>query len=179
MSDIELFQISGAGAFGAIIGWFVYYINRYRTGEVSFADITTLIGAIGGAGVLALFNNNPNLFAGYGIGLFIGFFSYFIALNIMINRSENFDVDWFLDGRRKRLSASHFIPGNRQETEGRVMTPMSEDPRVDEIHGRHPAAAPNVVVTTSGDVTVDGTVAVDQPQNVPAARAPGETKPTS
>lgn len=40
----------GAFAFGSIIGWYVYYINRYRKGDVGFNDITVLIGAIGGGG---------------------------------------------------------------------------------------------------------------------------------
>ena len=33
----------GAAGFGAIIGWYVYYINRYRKGDVQFSDLTTLV----------------------------------------------------------------------------------------------------------------------------------------
>ena len=41
-------QLIGAGCFGAILGWYLYYINRYRSGPVDFGDIITILGAIGG-----------------------------------------------------------------------------------------------------------------------------------
>ena len=94
-------QIAGAICFGALIGWYVYYINRYRKGDVQLSDIVTIIGAIGGGAVLALFKAGTDLFGGYGIGLAIGFFGYFIVLVFLVGVSKNFDVDWFLDGRRK------------------------------------------------------------------------------
>ncbi len=94
-------QIAGAICFGALIGWYVYYINRYRKSDVQLSDIVTLIGAIGGGAVLALFKAGTDLFGGYGIGLAIGFFGYFIVLIFLVGISKNFDVDWFLDGRRK------------------------------------------------------------------------------
>ena len=70
-------QIYGAVGFGTIVGWLVYYINRYRTGDVQFSDLATVIGILGGGAILALFPASTDLFGGYGIGLFIGFFSYF------------------------------------------------------------------------------------------------------
>jgi hypothetical protein len=94
-------QTIGALAFGLIIGWYVYYINRYRKGDVQLSDIVTLIGILGGTTVLSLFPAPSDLFAGYGIGLAIGFFSYFVLLVIFVALSDNFNVDWFLDGRRK------------------------------------------------------------------------------
>ncbi|MBK8903151.1 MAG: hypothetical protein IPM53_18335 [Anaerolineaceae bacterium] len=97
-------QIWGAIGFGAIIGWLVYYINRYRTGDVQFSDLATVIGILGGGAILALFPAATDLFGGYGIGLFAGFFSYFIYLNVQVAISRNFTVDWFLDGRSKRLA---------------------------------------------------------------------------
>lgn len=96
-------QILGAAGFGTIIGWLVYYINRYRTGDVQFSDLATVIGIIGGGAVLALFPEGTDLFGGYGIGLFVGFFSYFIVLNLQVARSKKFFVEWFLDGRSKKL----------------------------------------------------------------------------
>jgi hypothetical protein len=95
------FPSIGALAFGLLIGWYVYYINRYRKGDVQLTDIVTLIGILGGAAVTALFPAGSNLFAGYGIGLAIGFFSYYLLLLVLVTASKNFDVDWFLDGRRK------------------------------------------------------------------------------
>ena len=103
-------QILGAAGFGALIGWYVYYINRYRKGDVQVSDIVTLIGAIGGAAVLALFPAKSDLFGAYGIGLFAGFFGYFLVLIILVGVSKNFDVDYFLDGRRKVVGPDYFIP---------------------------------------------------------------------
>jgi hypothetical protein len=108
-------QLIGAGCFGAILGWYLYYINRYRTGLVDFGDIITILGAVGGASVLALFPSGTDMFGAYGIGLAVGFFGYYLILLGMVTRSENFDADYFLDGRRKRPVEPFYIPeGFRQ-----------------------------------------------------------------
>jgi hypothetical protein len=96
----ETIQLVGAGAFGALIGWYVYYINRYRRGDVQLGDLVAVLGVLGGAGVLALFPAQSALFGAYGIGLAIGFFGYFIVLVVLVSISPNFNADWFLDGRR-------------------------------------------------------------------------------
>lgn len=93
-------QLIGAAGFGALIGWYVYFINRYRSGDVQLGDLVTVIGVLGGAGVLALFPAQSSLFGAYGVGLAIGFFGYFLILVVLVWKSPNFDVDWFLDGRR-------------------------------------------------------------------------------
>jgi hypothetical protein len=103
-------QLLGAGGFGALIGWYVYYINRYRKADVQLNDLVTLVGVLGGGAVLALFPAGTDLFGAYGIGLFIGFFGYFVVLNILVRISANFDTDWFLDGRRKRPKEPYYIP---------------------------------------------------------------------
>lgn len=113
MSEIQtasLIQLLGAGCFGTLIGWYVYYVNRYRKGDVQFSDLVTLIGVLGGGTVLALFPASTDLFGAYGLGLFCGFFGYFIVLNILVRISENFNTDWFLDGRRKMAKKPWFIP---------------------------------------------------------------------
>jgi len=106
----SMVQLMGAGCFGAIIGWYVYYINRYRKGDVQLSDLVTVIGVIGGSAVLALFPTGTYLFGAYGIGLSIGFFGYFIALIFLVGISKNFDVDWFLDGRRKMPDGTVLVP---------------------------------------------------------------------
>jgi hypothetical protein len=103
-------QVLGAMGFGALIGWFVYYINRYRKGDVQWSDLTTLIGILGGGAILALFPEQTDLFGAYGIGLFIGFFGYFVFLMVWVRISKNFTVDWFLDGRRRMPKGDVQIP---------------------------------------------------------------------
>jgi len=95
-----MIQLLGAGAFGVLIGWYVYYINRYRADGVQFTDLVTLIGIIGGAAVTALFESGTDAFGAYGIGLAVGFFGYFAILGAFVSSSKNFDVDYFIDGRR-------------------------------------------------------------------------------
>lgn len=105
----------GAFAFGLIIGWYIYYVNRYRKGDVQFSDITTLVGAIGGGALLKLFDPSndpkaalsPDLFGWYGLGLAAGFFAYFAVLVALVKKSANFDADWFLDGRRKNPASDY------------------------------------------------------------------------
>jgi len=111
-SIIQIIQLIGAMLFGTIIGWYVYLINRYRKGDVQLSDLAALIGVIGGSAVLALFDREGGLFGAYGIGLAIGFFS----LIIMVSRSNNFNNDWFLDGRRKKPSDDYVIPPGTAET---------------------------------------------------------------
>jgi hypothetical protein len=118
-------QIFGAIGFGAIVGWLVYYINRYRTGDVQFSDLATIIGILGGGAILALFPPSTDLFGGYGIGLFIGFFSYFIYLNAQVAISKKFTVDWFLDGRSKKLADDEMGRKEAGEIAGRQQTAMS------------------------------------------------------
>ena len=92
----------GAFFFGTVIGWFTYFVNRYRT-NVALGDVATVIGAVGGGAVLALFPEGTDLFGAYGIGLAVGFFGYFVVLLVMVLCSKDHKVSWFLEGR----------PGNR------------------------------------------------------------------
>ena len=119
-----MLQTVGAAAFGALIGWYVYYINRYRVGDVQFSDLVTLIGVLGGAAVLALFPAGSDLFGAYGVGLAIGFFGYFVVLVVLTGISSNFNSDWFLDGRRKKAEDPWVIPGDIRAT----VTPLESGP---------------------------------------------------
>ncbi len=119
-------QLLGAGGFGVIIGWYLYYINRYRRAEVQLSDLVTVVGILGGGAVLALFPARTDLFGAYGIGLFTGFFSYFFVLLILVGISKNFDVDWFLDGRRRRPEKGFYIPGEKTSALSTAMEPAEE-----------------------------------------------------
>jgi hypothetical protein len=112
VANIHIVTLLGAGAFGAMIGWYVYYINRYRKSDVQLGDITTLVGVLGGGTATALFAPSGELFGAYGVRLFVGFFGYFISLIYLVDRSPNFDADWFLDGRRKRPVEPYYIPSD-------------------------------------------------------------------
>jgi hypothetical protein len=127
MEDTSLIQLLGAGGFGAVIGWLVYYINRYRKEDVQFSDLSTLIGIIGGGAVLALFKEGTDLFGAYGIGLFAGFSLYFITLMLLVNKSKAFNSDWFLDGRRKNPAKNEYIPGFVRETSSAMGEESEED----------------------------------------------------
>ena len=106
----SLLQLLGAGGFGSIIGWYIYYINRHRKDEVQLNDLVTVVGIIGGSAVLALFPARSDLFGAYGIGLFIGFFGYFLILVVLVSISKNFGVDFFIDGRRRSVDTTEYIP---------------------------------------------------------------------
>src|SRR5262249_21775684 len=88
----------GAFAFGAVIGWNAYFINRYRK-DVVIGDLAAVIGAVGGSAILALFKAETVLFAYYGMGLAFRLFLYFAILIGMVIKSERVGIDWFLTGR--------------------------------------------------------------------------------
>jgi hypothetical protein len=95
-------QLGGAGCFGLLVGWYVYYVTRHRRGNVQLTDVGALIGVIGGGAVLTLFPEQTDLFGAYGIGLAVGFFGYFGFL-LYLRHKAGFPWAWFLDGRRPPL----------------------------------------------------------------------------
>jgi hypothetical protein len=107
------FELAGAAAFGAVIGWCLYYINRYRSDEVSVKDVATVLAAIGGGAVLSLFPAQTALFGAYGLGLFIGFFIYFLVLFLIVVFSKDYKLSWFLelhDGQRPMAGRDDALP---------------------------------------------------------------------
>lgn len=79
-------EFVGAICFGVVIGWITYRTLRRSADQVGLSDIATVIGAVGGAAVTALFSED--LFAGYAIGLAGGFFLYFIIALIISGKKE-------------------------------------------------------------------------------------------
>jgi len=109
----------GAGCLGTVIGWYLYYINRYRKDEIKLEDLATVITALVGGTITKVFEDGSNhLFGAYGMGLFIGFFGYFSVLVFMVYRSNEFGIEWFLDGRRKKPEKGYICPS---DTENRAM----------------------------------------------------------
>jgi hypothetical protein len=100
----------GAAMFGLLLGWYLGYINRHRSGPIGLTDLATVIGAVGGGAVLALFPAQTDLFGAYGIGLAAGFFAYLVVLALLVWRSPNFDRDFFIDGRRAAVALDRVLP---------------------------------------------------------------------
>ena len=72
------FGTIGSLCFGLVTGWITYRTLRRKEGAAALSDIATVLGAVGGALVTALFKTE-DLFGAYAIGLAIGFFAYFIV----------------------------------------------------------------------------------------------------
>jgi|GEM_PF-5268868 len=109
----------GAALFGVVIGWNLYFINRYRNREnIGLSDLTTILSAIGGAVLMSFLNNSERLMGCYGIGLAVGFLLYFLVLlmlSIQSNTPELKFPDFFL---RLHTGQTPFrIPGNPKEKE--------------------------------------------------------------
>ncbi|MDI4665651.1 hypothetical protein K9U40_15160 [Xanthobacter autotrophicus] len=68
----------GAFFFGLVIGYITYRTLRRSQQQVGLSDIATVIGAVGGAAVLALFPAESARFDAYAFGLAAGFFLYLI-----------------------------------------------------------------------------------------------------
>jgi len=76
----------GAGAFGLVVGWTTYFIMR-RAKPSAISDIATIIGTLGGATIIGLFDPKGPLFASYAFGLAIGFFAYFFIYSHIVGIS--------------------------------------------------------------------------------------------
>lgn len=157
-------KIAGAFAFGVIIGWYIYYVNRYRKSDVQMSDLTSVIGAVGGAAVLALFDKGSDMFGAYGIGLAVGFFAYFISLLILVKISPNFDADWFLDGRRK--DPPQGVGYGQQVRPPMALPPEPAHAAPGGFHGLNPGAAQQFFINSG-----PATPMVPAAQMLPTARA--------
>ncbi|MET8186674.1 hypothetical protein ABZV15_12845 [Streptomyces sp. NPDC005246] len=82
-----MLSLLGAGAFGAVIGWIAYRTLRRSVDGSRIADLITVVAALGGGAVVNTQFAEPDLFAAYGIGLFAGFFLYFVV-GLLIDWSE-------------------------------------------------------------------------------------------
>jgi hypothetical protein len=132
---MQYFGIFGAFFFGVIIGWFVYFTNRYRKGDVQFNDIASLIGIIAGAAVTGLMGDaKTTLFGAYGVGLAVGFFGYFFTLYRLVKASNGaYELTWFIDGRRKKLPDDMEIPDETRVTTAPMSMRMPLPERVASI----------------------------------------------
>ncbi len=72
---VQWLSLVGALLFGVVIGWVTYRTLRHNK-EVGLGDIATVIGAVGGAAITALFPASTGTFGAYCVGLALGFFGY-------------------------------------------------------------------------------------------------------
>ena len=66
---------TGAFWFGVVIGFITYRTLRHKK-DSGISDIAAVIGAVGGAAIVALFPADSSRFDSYAIGLAVGFFLY-------------------------------------------------------------------------------------------------------
>jgi len=105
----------GVFGFGAVLGWYLYFDNRYRK-EVSFADFKGVLSVIGGGAALKFLNVPQDrllpVFEWYGAGVAAGFFGYFLVLCVLIACSGGtFGVGYLIDGRSRVLAAGEMKEG--------------------------------------------------------------------
>ncbi len=77
----------GSLCFGLVIGWVTYRTLRRREGAAVMSDISSVIAAVGGGTVTALFDTSAS-FAWYSIGLAVGFFAYFIVSVVLHGKDQ-------------------------------------------------------------------------------------------
>jgi uncharacterized membrane protein YeaQ/YmgE (transglycosylase-associated protein family) len=80
-------SLIGSLCFGIVLGWVTYRTLR-RSQTNGLSDIATVLGALGGATVTALFRRDTGEFGAYCVGLLIGFFAY---LKVAVSKSA---PDW-------------------------------------------------------------------------------------
>ena len=120
------FEVIGAICIGVVIGWMLYFVNRYRKDDVSLNDLGAIITALFGGVALAYVeklgsgtdaSNASKVFGAYGMGLLIGFIAYgFVLYKLVKAHPDAYSTLWFLDGRRKKLKPDEEIPKSIKDT---------------------------------------------------------------
>ena len=73
----------GIWGIGFVFGYLLYYAVRH-TDAFNIEMLSTAIGAVGGATVIAFLGNYQNWIAPYGLGLLAGFIFYLLLAIILI-----------------------------------------------------------------------------------------------
>ncbi len=78
---MTILKIIGAGCFGFVIGWVLRFILAFAK-EISVGSLSTVISAVGGGAVTALFDRDGVMFSCYSIGLAVGFLLHVLLLDV-------------------------------------------------------------------------------------------------
>lgn len=85
----------GYGAFGlgVVLGWNLYFINRYRNrASIGLVDLATVLTTITGAALMTFLDHSQLSLGYYGVGLGAGFLLYFLMLVIFSLCSKDEDT---------------------------------------------------------------------------------------
>jgi hypothetical protein len=117
------FQLWGAFAFGLVIGWVTYRTLR-RTQGSNVGDIASVIAAVGGGAVVALFRPETDTFGAYGIGLAVGFFGYDATALVIARQTQTLSAanEWLGEAQ----DGSN-VGGDARDGSPRRRMPRSED----------------------------------------------------
>jgi hypothetical protein len=92
MAGSSMVMTVGAGCFGLTVGY-ITYRTLARSTKASIADLTAVIGAIGGGAVTGLFDpHQGDLFGWYSIGLLAGVAIFFLLYLKMNGREKTADI---------------------------------------------------------------------------------------
>lgn len=98
-------------AFGLVVGWVTYRTLR-RSRQNGISDLATVIGAVGGASVTAMFPPQSDAFGAYGTGLAAGFFAYLIVSLFVAGRERQSVNEWLGDPFQMRGGSSGQLERN-------------------------------------------------------------------
>jgi hypothetical protein len=81
MDGLTWSQIAGCVCFGTVIGWVLRYVLVFSK-EVTIASMSSIVSAVGGGAITALFDAKGEMFSFYSIGLALGYFTHVLLLDV-------------------------------------------------------------------------------------------------
>lgn len=96
MTFSTLFGTLGSFGIGFVLGWTLYFANRGKSGNLSVAELAAIAGVIAGSTIITFLDGIgvPNtdrafLFGGYGLGVLIGFLTYFFLYRSSLGQAQS------------------------------------------------------------------------------------------
>lgn len=123
----------GSDSIGFVLGWTLYFANRGKSGDLSVAELGAIAGVIAGSTVITFLDGfgipdaqRVFLFGGYGIGVLIGFMTYFQLFRLSLRKDAESGAGEVL--RSPAEASSYFKTTNDLMRSGPVMQPRSRAP---------------------------------------------------